>query len=80
MVMFAAKQILQRIGEFAAAHPSTRVLLAPSPSDVIAAPVSVRATTVGLCCVGDASICFTACADSCSNPCTDAVSRQGLQC
>jgi hypothetical protein len=31
---------MQRIGEFAAANPSTRVLLAPSPNDAIAAPVS----------------------------------------
>lgn len=36
-------QVLQRVGEFAAAHPDTRVLLALSTRDVVAAPVSIWA-------------------------------------
>lgn len=36
---FAFAEVLGRIAEFAAACPTTHVLLAPSPRDVIAAPV-----------------------------------------
>ena len=36
---FPRLQMLQRVGEFAAAHAATRVLLAPSTRDATAAPV-----------------------------------------